>query len=133
MLEPKEYKKARKQCTESPSEEIIKAVQRISWRMKQGHWNFNENDVTAFNLIVDYVESNQKKLFDEHEKMNSSLIISLHSVSKRVFIVEILEKEKGWNAISVNLETYEEAFSFFDSNRKDYSHGEIRIVQVHVC
>ena len=93
-----------------------------------------------------------KEFIRQNEKMNSSLItdwskemllksiqmyadkqLILHGVIKRVFIVEILEKDKGWNAISVNLETYEEAFSFFDSHRKDYSHGEIRIVQVHVC
>lgn len=59
--------------------------------------------------------------------------LHISDLSKRVFIVEILEKDKGWNAISINLETYEEAFSFFDSHRKDYSHGEIRIVEVHVC
>ena len=58
---------------------------------------------------------------------------SIPDVSKRVFVVEILEKEKGWNAISIDLETYEEALSFFNENRKDYSHGEIRIVQVQVC
>lgn len=50
-----------------------------------------------------------------------------------VFIVETLEKEKGWNAISINLKTYDEAKSFFDDHRKDYYHGEIRIVQVYVC
>ena len=69
------------------------------------------------------------ELLDKHEDNQ----LSLHSVSKRVFIVEILEKEKGWNAISIDLETYEDAFYFFDSHRKDYHHGEIRIVQVHVC
>ncbi len=56
---------------------IEKAVQRIGWRMKQGHWNFNENDVTAFNLIVDYVEGHQKKLFDQHE-MFAKLYIHIY-------------------------------------------------------
>jgi hypothetical protein len=59
--------------------------------------------------------------------------IQLDSVSKRIFIVEILEKEKGWNAISINLDTFDEAQSFFDDHKTDYFHGEIRIVQVYVC
>lgn len=46
---------------------IEKAVQRIGWRIQEGHFKANENDIDAFNTIVRYVESNQKQLLKDQE------------------------------------------------------------------
>lgn len=46
---------------------IEKAVERIGWRLKENHWKHNENDIKAYNTIVEYVENAQKNLYDQHE------------------------------------------------------------------
>ena len=46
---------------------IEKAVERIGWRLKQKHWKSNSNDIQAYNIIVDYVENLQKKIYKNHE------------------------------------------------------------------
>lgn len=46
---------------------ITKAVQRIAWRLKEKHWKANENDVEAYNAIVNFVKEQQQKQFENHE------------------------------------------------------------------
>lgn len=46
---------------------IEKAVQRFGWNINQGRLKANENDINAYNTIVDYVEINQKKRTKDNE------------------------------------------------------------------
>jgi hypothetical protein len=46
---------------------IEKAVQRFGWNIKQGRLKANENDINAFNTIVDYVKEKQSSQIIDQE------------------------------------------------------------------
>lgn len=46
---------------------IKKAVQRIGWRIKERHWKCNQNDLDAYNFIVDYVEKQNEMIQNANE------------------------------------------------------------------
>ena len=46
---------------------IEKAVQRFGWNIKQGRLKANENDIEAYNTIVDYVKEKQSKQIQDQE------------------------------------------------------------------
>lgn len=46
---------------------IEKAVQRFGWSIKEGRLKANENDLKAFNIIVDYVQEKQKEQIQYNE------------------------------------------------------------------
>lgn len=46
---------------------IKKAVQRIGWRIKEKHWKCNQNDLDAYNTIVDYVETQNEMIQNANE------------------------------------------------------------------
>jgi len=46
---------------------IEKAVQRIGWRIKEKHWKCNQNDLDAYNFVVNYVKKQQDIIINSNE------------------------------------------------------------------
>ena len=46
---------------------VNKAIQRIQWRMNEGGWKANENDIEAINSIIDHINDSNRNLVQQND------------------------------------------------------------------
>jgi hypothetical protein len=46
---------------------VNKAIQRIQWRMNEGGWKSNENDIEAINSIIDHINESSRSLVNQND------------------------------------------------------------------
>lgn len=116
----------------------VSPLDRIKWRIEQGHWIANKIDIDAINLLIDFVRNKNHDTINKN-KIAYSLYVSCFSICLKLQGLSFLHKnsqkefhksldrslELIISEISRDLNNMEQ-LSFFDELQIDLTHPAIK-------